>query len=68
MGVKKRAETGAQPEGGTGSHAVPPPPSRRRRKIEIAALFQGDQELIIVHGGEEYLLRITRNGKLILTK
>jgi len=43
-------------------------PSRHRRKIDGSVLFQGDQELVIVHGGEEYLLRITRNGKLILTK
>lgn len=57
-----------QPEGRADRHAAPSPLPRRRRKIESAALFQGDQELVIVHGGEEYLLRITRNGKLILTK
>jgi hemin uptake protein HemP len=31
-------------------------------------LFQGARELIIRHGREEYRLRITRAGKLILTK
>jgi hemin uptake protein HemP len=31
-------------------------------------LFQGGQEVLISHGGERYRLRITRNGKLILTK
>jgi hemin uptake protein HemP len=30
--------------------------------------MQGDRELIIVHKGEEYVLRITKTGKLILTK
>ncbi len=31
-------------------------------------LFQGNDELIIVHEQEQYRLRITRHGKLILTK
>lgn len=31
-------------------------------------LFQGAQEILIAHNGEHYRLRITRNGKLILTK
>jgi hemin uptake protein HemP len=31
-------------------------------------LFQGRQEILIDHQGETYRLRITRNGKLILTK
>ncbi len=31
-------------------------------------LFQGRQEILIAHKGETYRLRITKNGKLILTK
>ena len=31
-------------------------------------LFRGGQEVLIRHNGENYRLRITRNGKLILTK
>lgn len=31
-------------------------------------LFQGNQEVLIDHNGEQYRLRITKNGKLILTK
>jgi hemin uptake protein HemP len=31
-------------------------------------LFRGRQEILIAHQGETYRLRITRNGKLILTK
>jgi hemin uptake protein HemP len=31
-------------------------------------LFQGAQEILISHNGEQYRLRITKNGKLILTK
>ena len=36
--------------------------------ISATHLFQGRQEIQIVHHGETYRLRITRNGKLILTK
>ena len=31
-------------------------------------LFRGQREIVILHGGNEYLLRITRADKLILTK
>ena len=31
-------------------------------------LLQGQREALIVHGGEVYRLRCTRNGKLILQK
>jgi hemin uptake protein HemP len=34
----------------------------------VADLLQGGREVILVHGGSEYRLRITGNGKLILTK
>jgi hemin uptake protein HemP len=36
--------------------------------IPADLLFQGKQEVQIAHNGETYRLRITRNGKLILTK
>lgn len=39
-----------------------------RRRIRSHELFDGGDELIIVHAGEEYRLRRTRQGKLILTK
>ena len=38
------------------------------RQLPSAALFQGRREIIIVHHGQEYRLRITRADKLILTK
>jgi len=38
------------------------------RRFEVAELLQGGREVILVHGGSEYRLRITGNGKLILTK
>jgi hemin uptake protein HemP len=40
----------------------------RKPRIESQRLFQGKNEIVIVHHEEEYNLRITKNGKLILTK
>ena len=40
----------------------------QRKRITTADLMQGAREIIVLHQGEEYLLRITRTGKLILTK
>lgn len=40
----------------------------RKPRIESQRLFQGNWEIVIVHHNEEYSLRITKNGKLILTK
>lgn len=37
-------------------------------RIDSAGLFGKARELVILHGREEYRLRITRQGKLILTK
>jgi len=39
-----------------------------RRRINSTELFGKQQELLIEHNNEEYRLRITSNGKLILTK
>ncbi len=36
--------------------------------ISSQDLFQGRQEICIKHAGQTYRLRITRQGKLILTK
>lgn len=36
--------------------------------IQTERLFQGSQEILIAHNDETYRLRITKNGKLILTK
>jgi hemin uptake protein HemP len=43
-------------------------PAGKKPRIESNHLFQGTSEIVIVHQEEEYNLRITRNGKLILTK
>jgi hemin uptake protein HemP len=38
------------------------------KRMSAAELFSGAKEIAIEHEGEEYRLRITSNGKLILTK
>lgn len=37
-------------------------------RVPAAELFRGRRELIILHNADEYRLRVTSNGKLILTK
>jgi hemin uptake protein HemP len=51
----------AQPNRETPLHSV-------KIRIESSSLFRGGREVVIVHDEQEYSLRITRNGKLILTK
>ena len=48
-----------------GETAGGPPPVRR---VESATLFERGREVVIVHRGQEYRLRITKSDKLILTK
>ena len=43
-----------------------PPPARQR--VNTTDLMRGGRELVLLHDGQEYILRITRSGKLILTK
>ncbi len=38
------------------------------RRVESVLLFERGREVIIVHRGQEYRLRITKSDKLILTK
>jgi hemin uptake protein HemP len=37
-------------------------------RVVVAELLQGGREAILEHAGSDYRLRITANGKLILTK
>ena len=39
-----------------------------RQRLQSAELFGTANEVVIEHAGEEYRLRLTRQGKLILTK
>ncbi|KAF0843677.1 hemin uptake protein HemP [Methylovorus glucosotrophus] len=38
------------------------------RQLDSKELFNGQRELEIAHGDQTYRLRLTRQGKLILTK
>jgi len=51
----------------TPTRAAQPAPSPHIR-IDSRELLQGSREVVIQHGDQEYRLRHTQNGKLILTK
>ncbi len=53
-----------EPSGANGLKAG----DERLRRYSTIELFGPDVELIIDHNGQRYRLRITRQGKLILTK
>jgi len=36
--------------------------------VESEDLFKGGKEIVILHGEEEYRLRLTKNDRLLLTK
>jgi hemin uptake protein HemP len=57
----------SQPPMMSAVEAVAPSASPVRR-ISSQRLLAGERELVIQHLGSEYHLRLTRNGKLILTK
>ena len=44
------------------------PPATPRPRVDSGSLLQGAATLEIDHGGQLYLLRVTRENKLILTK
>lgn len=48
--------------------ALPPGPVRMSHPLDSKALLGSRDEVEIVHQGEIYRLRRTRQGKLILTK
>jgi hemin uptake protein HemP len=51
-----------QPENPRGDSQLAP------ARVPAAELLKGRRELIILHNADEYRLRVTSNGKLILTK
>ncbi len=44
------------------------PSAAKATMIDVQTLLAGRSEVRLVHRGEEYRLRITRQGKLLLTK
>lgn len=50
------------------SKALPArPAAQETKRVSSGALLGEHKELVIVHQGREYRLRLTQNGKLILT-
>lgn len=47
--------------------AIPPQSLSAPVKVPSRALLGSRKELVITHNGREYRLRVTQNGKLILT-
>ncbi len=56
------------PRPATPSAAAVSAEPQRPVRVVVAELLAGGREAILVHGGQDYRLRITANGKLILTK
>ncbi len=46
----------------------PLPSNQPVKRIAVSDLLAGGREAVLLHGGDEYRLRLTSNGKLILTK
>jgi hemin uptake protein HemP len=44
------------------------PAVQKLRRLKVSDLLAGEREVILEHDGQDYRLRITANGKLILTK
>ena len=44
-----------------------PPLRPTPQRVDSAALLAGHREIVILHNGREYRLRLTHAGKLILT-
>jgi hemin uptake protein HemP len=40
----------------------------QRKRVSTSDLMDGNRAVVLLHDGEEYILRITKTGKLILTK
>ena len=57
-----RAQDGAERGGGA------PRSDGTPARVPLDSILRGRQEIIIQHRDEEYRLRITSNGKLLLTK
>lgn len=63
------SDAGRGDPGASGRTGVQPgQPSPPEGGIPSAALLQGRREIVILHAGSLYRLRVTANNKLILTK
>lgn len=56
------------PERTRSGPTAPPISEHAEVRYDVNELLKGGREAIIEHNGAEYRLRITSNGRLILTK
>ncbi len=63
MGREQDDRNTAEVHTGAGEHGQSEPSVMRSEE-----LFRARRELVILHDGQEYRLRLTRQNKLILTK
>lgn len=42
--------------------------TRQPRELDLQTITEGAREVVILHNGDRYRLRVTANDKLILTK
>lgn len=54
--------------GAVASERAPSSPSTSRHRVDSTLLLRGGRQVEIDHQGQCYLLRVTRENKLILTK
>jgi hemin uptake protein HemP len=52
----------------TGATSVTKRLATRPARIPSKVVLGGDTEVVIVHGNEEYLLRVADDGKLVLSR
>jgi len=64
MPVSDKNKNGA---GSGASRPMRPPGTGAARRVQSSELIRDGGQLIIEHAGREYRLRVTSNGKLILT-
>ncbi|MBM1170514.1 hemin uptake protein HemP [Microvirga arabica] len=50
------------------SSAIKPDRTPPAKEIDVASLIGASREVVLLHRGERYRLRVTASGKLILTK
>ena len=61
--IERRKQDKARPAAGKRATGA----ENTARRLCSTELFEGNDRLIIEHAGREYRLRVTSNGKLILT-
>jgi hemin uptake protein HemP len=68
LGVMGNSQGSGSSESALGLRTGAASSTPKLRHTTTAALLEGARELIIHHNDAEYRLRLTSNGKLILTK